>query len=133
MLSFLNKPYNEKYNIPSSLIIRFIDPVIILKDILNNMLSMTDQMNVIIKYLKICNIIHIMDDPLFFINIGMNSIPYRIYMNNFPTILSGEIFSQKLFTYFVDKRDFEKMEWMNYNCYQYSYKFEDGKIVDNES
>jgi hypothetical protein len=133
MLSFLNKPYNEKYNIPSSLIIRFIDPIIILKDILNNLSSMKEQMNIIIRYLKICDNLHIMDDPLFFINIGMNSIPYRIYMKPILSILSGEVFSQKLFAYFVDKKDIDNMIWMNYYCYQYNYTFEDGSIIDNET
>ena len=133
MLSFLNKQYNEKYNIPSILIIRFIDPVIILKDMLNNLSFMKEKMNIIIKYLKICDILHIMDDPLFFINIGINYIPYRIYMKTFPKILSGENFSQKLFTHFVNKRDIENMEWMNYHCYQYNYTFEDGTIIDNET
>ena len=54
-------------------------------------------------------------------------------MKTFPSILSGELFSQKLFAYFVDKGDIENMDWMNYNCYQYNCVFEDGTIVDNET
>ena len=132
-LSFLQNNYDKNLQIPSSLILKYIDPVIILDIVLFNINSIEKKMSIIIKFLEICDNCKLLNCPLFVMNFGMDLFEYRIYMNITPNLISGELFAQKTVEECALLNNIPIMEWMHFYCFQYNYTFEDGTILDNES
>ena len=132
-LSFLKNNYDKNLPIPSSLILKYVDPIIILDIVLCNIISIEKKMLIIIKFLEICDNCKLLNCPLFLMNFGMDLFEYRIYMNIRPNLISGELFAQKTVEECALLNNIPIMEWMHFYCFQYNYTFEDGTILDNES
>jgi hypothetical protein len=124
VLLFLIKPFNKLLNVPSFLIIKYLDPINILKKILDNSYNVREKMYIIIKFLKICDNIYFLDEPVFFIKLGMELFENRLYVKNIFHKISGESFAQKTVEDAALNGDIDLIRWMSLFCFQYDSKFD---------
>ena len=78
---------------------------------------------------KICENYNFMNDPIFFISMGLDFFEYRIYMKPISNIISGLLYSKKTLEFASRNKNIFMLEWM-YNNYCKSKKIYGECIID---
>lgn len=124
---------NNLTSIPLYFILRYINPIIALKFFLNDNDTIEKKMLTIIKFLQMCENNDFMNNPYFFITLGIDFFEYRIYMKPFYNIISGLDFSQKTLEYASINKNIYLLEWMHIFYCKNNNKLYGEYILDSDT